>query len=428
MDGTTITGPAPAAAESAVTAPTPQPAAETNFGTSSGASTQQAPAAEQTAAPAPSMEAAATPTQSAPENGGSSNNAPREIVAGGVKLVIDPATGKRTIVDVKPPAASQGAQQPNQPAYVPGAANPNAIPGNIQKQPEGINKTDTGLTEGFLEKTTKEPEYTENELLNALHEGRVDESRIPELYKPQYKAYKQKRFEEALNAQVPTEDTAEVAKQTAVEANRKFYDRVNQMAKKQAMEQIGITEEELDAAEYTDDKDLINKAQMYEAALQNAQGMILNQTRERIMEQQRAAQNKESEREAIFNDVKSFVANAQQTEPNFGAIDKMLATRYKQMPYEQAQEIAQVINGAQHGQITRRGAEILQKYYEDTRKAFYAQASNVGTVPTHVSRPPAVETPGAGNSSARERPDARQLRNMNYQQKQAWFQKYFSGR
>lgn len=424
MDGTTITGPAPAAAESAVTTPAPQSAAETN----TGASTQQAPAAEQSAAPVSSMERAANPTQSTPETGGSSDNAPREIVAGGVKLVIDPATGKRTIVDLKAPAAPQGAQRPIQPSYIPGAANPNAIPGNIQKQPDGINNTDTGLTEGFLEKTTKEPEYTENELLNALHEGRVDESRIPELYKPQYKAYKQKRFEEALNAQVPTEDTAEVAKQTAVEANRKFYDRVNQMAKKQAMEQIGITEEELDAAEYTDDKDLINKAQMYEAALQNAQGMILNQTRERIMEQQRAAQNKQSEREAIFNDVKSFVANAQQTEPNFGAIDKMLATRYKQMPYEQAQEIAQVINGAQHGQITRKGAEILQKYYEDTRKAFYAQASNVGTVPTHVSRPPAVETPGAGNNSARERPDARQLRNMNYQQKQAWFQKYFSGR
>ncbi len=428
MDGTTITGPAPAAAESAVTAPTPQPAVETNVGANSGASTQQAQAPAP-AAPSPSTEAVAAPTQSTPETGGSnSNNAPREIVAGGVKLVIDPATGKRTIVDMKPQAAAQGAQQPNQPAYIPGAANPNAIPNNIQRQPEGAIQTDTGLTEGFLEKTTKEPEYTENELLNALQQGRVDESRIPELYKPQYKAYKQKRFEEALNAQVPTEDTAEVAKQTAVEANRKFYDRVNQMAKKQAMEQIGITEEELDAAEYTDDKDLINKAQMYEAALQNAQGMILNQTRERIMEQQRAAQNKENEREAIFNDVKSFVANAQQTEPNFQAIDKMLATRYKQMPYEQAQEIAQVINGAQNGQISRRGAEILQKYYEDTRKAFYAQASNVGTVPTHVSRPPAVETPGAGNSSARERPDARALRNMNYQQKQAWFQKYFSGR
>lgn len=309
---------------------------------------------------------------------------------------------------------------------IPGSQDPNAIPSSIKPQSNGEGESGTtGLTSNFLNQAQRSNEYTEPELYDAIQNNRVDESRIPDIYKPQYTAYKQKRFEDALNKQMPTGNTGENAKQAAIEANRKFYERVNDMAKKQAMEQIGITEEELDAAEYTDDKDLINKAQLYEAALQNAQGTILSQTRQRVMDQQRAAQTRESKRAEVINGIVSFVDNARKTEPNFAAIDAMLQTRYRQMPYEQAAEIAKVIDDANHGKIDEAGAEKLRQYYEDTRKAYYAQASNVGTVPTHISRPPAVETPGVGNNNASQRPDPRQLRHMTYQQKQKWFQAYF---
>lgn len=411
MDEPVITGGTPAPAESSP-APAPQTAPEPSPAPAPAESAPAPEAAPQTSAPAPSDTSEPVNTQA------------RTNAIGGVKLVVDPVSGKRSLVRVAP---AQQQQQGVEPPTVPGQQNPAALPPNIRQPPAQDTNPDgnkPGFTNIFGQQDQGPKPYTDNELLMAVQQGSVDESRIPEVYKPQYQAYKQKMFEQALQASVPNQqEQAEAQRQTAIEANNKFYDRVTEMAKDWAMRETGVTQNDLDTAEYSDDAELTQKVQRYEAALQNAQGSILAQTRERVMEQRRAEMAKQNETMSLVQDANAYIENAKKSDPNFQAIDTFAATWYKQMPYEQGQPIAQAISEVRNGQITRENLGVIQHYFEDARKQYYARASGAGTVPTHVSRPPSLESPGVGNSGVVEKADPTQLRKMNYQQKLAWLSK-----
>lgn len=349
-----------------------------------------------------------------------------DIIAGGLRLSTDPKTGRKIVLPV---SSSPKPQQDNkqEPALVLGQPNPNALPTNITVPPTAPN------AQGLTTQVGTQPEaYKADELLVAMNLGSVDEKRIPDKFKPQYEAYKIKQAQQTIatmQADVQNNNTSGNKSAQEVEQrerNKQFYTKVDSMAKELAMKELGITQDDIEAAEYSDDEDLVSRVSNYKSAVEYNRNKIFNDVQAENLRVQQQQETQKAEHTAIYSDVKTFIDKAKQEEPNFNAIDVMMLSRYKGMPYDKAKDIEPTLVALQNGTLTRQQAILLQEYYNDTRKAFYAQASNVGTVPTQVARPPVVERPG-NRAKVQQKPDFSKLRNMNYRDKQrfigALFQK-----
>ena len=79
-----------------------------------------------------------------------------------------------------------------------------------------------------------------------------------------------------------------------------------------------------------------------------------------------------------------------------------------------------------NGTINQRGVEVIEKYYNDTRKEFYAKKSGLSQKPKATPRPPAVESTGSGQQVVNSyKPNYKSLRNADVDQRSAWFAEYF---
>lgn len=331
-----------------------------------------------------------------------------DIVAGGLKLTIDPKTGKKIVVTIpnEPPKAEPKVDV--KPEEQLGTPNPNALPKEPTKVPE-VDDKQKGLVEPQIDAQTKSNDYSPEELLVAMQLNQVDESRIPSAIKAQYEEYKANQAK-AAEAVKPPEQVAKEQQEQSIQ----FYSKVNTIAEQMAMKEIGITQEDIVAAQYSDDQALIDKVNNYKSAVEFNKSRIFTEIQAENTKKAAIAQQQKAEHDAIYNDVADFTHKMQQEEPHFNEIDKMMVNRYKELPYDKAKDIEPAIVALQKGTLTRQQAITLQEYYNDTRKEFYAKVSGVGTVPAPVitPKPPVVETPG-NLGQINTSPDYSKLRKMN---------------
>lgn len=322
-------------------------------------------------------------------------------------LVTDEKTGRRVVREiVKEAAPSEQQSAPTAPQQEV------QEPQQGQQAPQG---------EGLLSDAANQQQvpYTQQEFLVALQLGAVDESRVPPALAMQYGAYKARMMQ----VQQP-QAGREASQETPQNAQQELYRQIAAAAHQKALEAAGMTPEEYEVARFADDDAAqMEKMRAYNTAYQWSEGEIVKGMQQQQEMQQRAMQ----ERVEIYRDIDARVAELKVQEPHFQEIDDLMATRYQTLPYQEAQAVAQTIEAFKRGVITPQQCKVLEKYYEDTRLAYYAQQNNLPQTPKPAPKPPTVETPGSGESLPQS-VDFAAMRNMNVRERRAFISNYFKNR
>lgn len=304
-------------------------------------------------------------------------------------IEVDPRTQRRKIVSLadkqETPVQQQPAAEPQEVAEKPAEQQPVAeeVPAqNVQPQEPA-----QPLFPQPQMQTNVEPYKTVAEVVDAIHSNTIDPRRVPIEYAGQVA-----QLRNAILAQM--QQQAQPAKPviSQEQARNDFYMKVEQAARENALKAVGITEEELESADYTDDAGLKQRVKQFEAALAWQRNSIVEGVRQRQMQ---AMQQQQAQRQ-IYIDIDNAVNQYRQTEPEFEGINVLMAGLYKTMPYQQANKYAEAINAYQRGNITPEQAQALQEYYNEARKVYYAQKNGLTVVPAPTPAPPKVEQPGTG--------------------------------
>ena len=304
-------------------------------------------------------------------------------------IEVDPRTQRRKIVSLadkqETPVQQQPAAEPQEVAEKPAEQQPVAeeLPAqNVQPQ-----ESAQPLFPQPQMQTNVEPYKTVAEVVDAIHSNTIDPRRVPIEYAGQVA-----QLRNAILAQM--QQQAQPAKPviSQEQARNDFYMKVEQAARENALKAVGITEEELESADYTDDAGLKQRVKQFEAALAWQRNSIVEGVRQRQMQ---AMQQQQAQRQ-IYIDIDNAVNQYRQTEPEFEGINVLMAGLYKTMPYQQANKYAEAINAYQRGNITPEQAQALQEYYNEARKVYYAQKNGLTVVPAPTPAPPKVEQPGTG--------------------------------
>lgn len=242
------------------------------------------------------------------------------------------------------------------------------------------------------------PFYTPAEMTLSLQMGQVDPSRVPPEYAAQYASMV------AQNAPKPKSEA---------ELRNDFLDSVNKMAKEQTLKDLGISEEELSTGEFSDDEALRNKVDRYKAQLEINRTKIIGEYAEQVrMERLKTQQANE-----FKASVASWINDQRAKEPHFDDIGFFMQEHYKTMPYEKAASIAPAMQKALSGNIDPESAQVIQSYYDECRKEYYAKLNGTSTTPT--PRSPAVEKKGTGKTVQKPIDYAKKLRNASVRDKAA---------
>ena len=333
-------------------------------------------------------------------------------------VLVEDETGKRTLrlaKDVEPTPAA-GNDEPEEKAE--------------EMKPDEKQERITEQVETIEDQLTKPSEpYTLDELSAALANGNVDESRVPNEYKAQYANYKIHQAIEARNQQVKAqqEQREKIDKQLSPEEERenmqRFLAGLDEEAEKRAAKLLGFTEEDTNNLEFMDDDDpkLIN----YKLTKEWYRNELMNN-----LQQRAAAETSTRQKQAaIYGDIRKFINDAKTKEPNFNAIDELMSQRYKSLSYEEGQKAKVILDALKYGTITEDQTVELRKYYEDTRKEYYAKKTGLSTKPKEVPKPPIVEQPGSGESYKKQYvPDYKALRNANARGRLAWLAEFISNK
>ena len=296
--------------------------------------------------------------------------------AGGFAIQVDPVTGARTLVQFTEEknegtsAADEASQQPQEPPTAPAA-------------------------------------YTANELLAALTTGRVDESRIPDELRANYVAIRQQQQIAALTAQ---QQAMQVSQEGA-----ELYRRIQDAAEKKAMKDFGIAPEQLSEMLYSDDPAETKKVEDFRVAVQ----MNVNAITREIDAYQMTLRQQQAETQAFMQEFTPKMQQVQASEPNFNQIDVMMETFYQQLPYQEAVQIAAVIERYKNGTCTRADIPLIESYYNKTRAAFYAKQTGLSPAPTPAPKatPPQVEGAGKVTTNAPDQVDWGAMRTMGVRER-----------
>lgn len=291
----------------------------------------------------------------------------------------------------QPVTPAQQVQQPAQTVQ----PQPNPAPGQnpqaIITQPQQPNAVQTGGGIFGQEKA----QYTGPQLLQAIESGNVDESRIPyELVIP-YAEYKQRN---AVRQQPVTNPTQQPPQQGADQQAEevKFYAKVNELARQQAMNMFGWkSEDDIAAAEYSEDPIETQKYNAFQAAINANTQMIINQVQAEQQRRNAAA----AEQQRVMNNIVAKVQELQQSEPYWHEIDVAMESAYKNMPYDKAVQYADAIQALKNKTITDQQAETLLKYYQEVRLSVIAAKNKLNVIPQPQPTTPVVETPGNGQTA-----------------------------
>lgn len=338
-------------------------------------------AAESAAADTPAAPAGQDASADAATGQGTSP-AVEQPSAGGFGVVVDPVTGARSLVPIH---AAEEAETPAQ-----------------EEQPE----------------TPAAPAaYTANELLAALTTGRVDESRIPEELRANYVAIRQQQQIAALTAQ---QQMAAAQPQPPQESpptpqGTDIYRRIQSAAEEKALKDLGLTREQLSELSYAESDEDAKKAEEYRVAVQ----MNVNAIAREIDAYQMNLAKQRAETEAFAAEFVPKMQQVQASEPNFNQIDVMMETFYQQLPYQEAVQVAELIERYRQGLCTRADIPLIESYYNKTRAAFYAKKTGLSAAPTPAPKatPPTVEGAGKVAPSAPDPVDWSAMRTMGVRER-----------
>jgi hypothetical protein len=352
---------------------------------------------------------------SAPSN---SNN---DVIASGsgrdglsLELIKDPVTGKRTIRRAMPQPQEQAPAQAEQ--------------AQIQEQIPNATPTSDQAEQAAQNANATPSKYTLDEFSAAIASGNVDGDRVPEEYTQQYANFKIQQAMQAYNEQrqAVEQQKAQVEKQLSPEEQKQavkdFYARLDAEAKERALKDMELSAEQLEELEFEDEAGHM----AYKAAYDWHRQQLIAEVQQKVA--QESAQKQAQQ--AIYQGIMSFVQEARAKEPNFNAIDQIMQTRYKTLPYEQGRAAEDAINALRAGNITEAQTETLRKYYEDVRREYYAEKNKLSTTPKAAPKPPVVETAGTGNQIPKDNtPDYRALRNAtSIRDRKAWLSNFLVNR
>lgn len=239
-------------------------------------------------------------------------------------------------------------------------------------------------------------QYTGPQLLQAIESGNVDESRIPyELVIP-YAEYKQRNAVRQQPVTNPAQQPPQ-QQQVADQAEEvKFYAKVNEIARQQAMNTFGWkSEDDIAAAEYSEDPNEAKKFNAFQAAIHANTQMIIN----RVQAEQQRRNAAAAEQQRVMNNIVAKVQELQQSEPYWHEIDVAMESAYKNMPYDKAVQYADAIQALKNKTITDQQAETLLKYYQEVRLNVIAAKNKLNVIPQPQPTAPVVETPGNGQTA-----------------------------
>lgn len=352
------------------------------------------PANTQTAAPSePTRESTHTEPANEPKDGD-------------IMLVTDPRTGRKSIVTKETEPTTQTEQTESANAE----PTPNDTPANVPA-------TQTEPSKPLINTGS----YTLDELNDAIRQNTVNESRIPAEYQFQYQQYRQQQAQRQAQYQAQQQQMQEQAQKAAMEQQRKLYADIDEAAKKKAMQDLGITADDLSLSEYSDDKETKKKIQEYTTAVAWNRQTLINA----MQQQQMQKQTQQSQQQAIYKSITDFASDKQKSEPHFTEINQMLSTHYQELPYKEAATIAGAIDALNKGNITEQQCKVLEQYYEDTRTYFYGKQNDLTKQPKKIPVPN-VEKPGMGAQTKPKVVDFTKMRSMGDRERRAFMSRYFN--
>ena len=275
--------------------------------------------------------------------------------------------------------------------------------------------------------------YTAGELFQEIALGHnVDESRIPQELANDYSAIRQQQLN-AVNQQVqeaPTmhqpeqqEPSQEELQQQARQAQLEALREIQKMAENKAKADLGITDEDIEDAEYSDDDDVQLKMQAYKQAVQ----MNMNIINQQIMANRAKQQAIEAQRQQETQEAMAVIGPKLGGDKNYNEIDEMMEHYYENMPYSEGIKVKASIDRMLAGKPVRADYDILNNYYLKTKEAYYAKQTGIGTVPqpVHKSAPPYVEATGQTSAAPHKTVDWSKMRNMTPAQRSQFFRANF---
>lgn len=338
-----------------------------------------------------------------------------------IGLVTDPRTGRKRIVvgalqqkesddgqEASPTTGTQSSQKTNmenKPAEDATLPTPPATEQQPSKPAEGLVQT--------------EP-YTLDQLNLAIQMGNVDERRIPREYVMQYFQYRQQQAQQQAAIQARQEKIQQERQQAQAVQQQQLLAKINETAQQQAMQELGLKKEDLDLVEYSDDETLKNKVNQYHMNVEwKRQQIMLALQAQQLQEQQRVNAQQE-----IYKGITDFVIQRKQEEPHFDEINQLMTTRYQTMPFAEAQAVSDAIQALNSGRINEAQCRVLEKYYEDTRVAYYAKINDLSKTPKKIPVPK-VEQPGTGATEPPKAFDFGSLKNMSVRERRAALAQYW---
>lgn len=308
--------------------------------------------------------------------------ASQKPVDSGFAIRVDPRSGKREIVSFG--SEPENTEQTEQTAPV--------YPEMAQPKREQIQMS-LNLPQN-MQATQKQPNYANaGEVIAAMNAGTLDESRIPVEMAFQYAQFRQQLAQQQVaNVQRQAEPQQEITPDV-MQARQEYFSKVETMAKENALKDIGLTEDELLTAEYSDDPAVQAKAQMYQTALTMHRNNILQAVQQERVRQETA----ELSQKAIISNVNAHINQLSQTEPQFNAIMESMGTLFKDknvVDFDDGVRYLLAMNAYNQGVMTEKQATDLQEYYNLARKTIYARINNIGQ-----QRPRSPYVEGSANSS-----------------------------
>lgn len=341
-------------------------------------------------------------------------------------LVTDPQTGRKRIVSEAPAEPHKPETQAQQ-EPTPAPTEPVQEPTEPQE-----DKPETKPEEPAEPATEEKPEekpliqtgpYTLDELNAAINSNTVDESRIPVQYQLQYQQFRQQQAQRAQQLQAQQAQLQQQAQQAQQEQLKKMFTDIETAAENQARQVTGVSQQDLETADYSDDAQLKQRVEMYNTAKQYYQQQLIGA----IQSQQQQAQQAKNQQSAIYQSIAEFVADKSKTEKHFQEINQMMTTHYQNMPFKDAAAVSDAIQALNAGKINEQQCKVLESYYNVTRAAYYAKTNDLTKQPKKVPVPK-VEGPGTGATEPPKPFDFSKLRDMTERERRAALSRYWHGR
>ena len=276
--------------------------------------------------------------------------------------------------------------------------------------------------------------YNADELFKDFAMGRVDESRVPPELEGYYTSIKTQQEnaqlrqqaamqQQAMEQQAPAQPAEPVDNTANMVA---AYQQMQKYARDKAFHDLGIDgEQALSELQYSDNEQDKQKYAVFNTAVQQNMQLIGQAVAE---QQSRAIAEEQSTRQEL-EIIRNGVMEYQKTEPHFNEIDQLMGSYWQTMPYEKAQKViptlnraVQVFSGQPGARLLPSDKDVLNEYYQECKKVFYAKQTGVGTTPKPVKPAvPNVEHTGQASNTPVDKVDWSAMRGMSPRQRREFF-------